>query len=107
MKPQLKFENLRPTFGKNNSLTEKESIPFLYFPKEEVLRNNFDRFQRDKDLEHAIVLGNIYRFKVRIQFEDIEGLKSVYTTIWGLTDKQVILKKNITLPIHRIHKITY
>ncbi|MCB9224845.1 MAG: hypothetical protein H6582_11745 [Crocinitomicaceae bacterium] len=89
------------------NVVEKELIPLLHFPKEEVLFNNFDRYQRDKDLEQAIVLGNVYRSKVKIFFEDIEGLKEVLTTIWGITDKQIILKQNITLPIHRVVRVNY
>lgn len=107
MKTQLQVDKSEILNKNYQSVIEKEIIPHLYFPKEEVLRSNFDRFQRDKDLEHAIVLGNIYRYKVKIMFEDIEGIKSVYTTIWGITDQQVILKKNMTIPINRIHKVTY
>ncbi|MEX1000518.1 MAG: hypothetical protein WDZ35_00235 [Crocinitomicaceae bacterium] len=80
----------------------KELIPQLHFPKEEVLLSNYDQIQRRKDLEHAILLGNVYQSKVTILFEDIEGVKKVMTTVWGLTDERVILKQNITLPIHRI-----
>ena len=106
MRPMI--SNLRtPVRGSRPTLVDKEIIPALHFPKEEVLRNSFDRFQRDKDLEHSIVLGNCYRFKVRIVFEDIEGIKQVHTTIWGVTDKSVILKRNVILPIRRIHRINY
>lgn len=107
MKTQLNPTNDLSINSTFHQLIEKEEIPHLHFPKEEVLRNHFERFQRDKDLEHAIVLGNIYRFKVKIVFEDIEGTKSVHTTIWGITDQQIILKKNVTVPINRVHQIIY
>lgn len=85
----------------------KELIPHLHFPKEEVLSSRFDRLQREKDLEQAILLGNLYHTKVNLYFEDIEGMKCVNTTIWGLTDQQVILKRNTTVPIHRIVQVQY
>ena len=35
-------------------------------------------------------------------FEDNNGLKMVETTIWGLTDKSVILKKSTIIPLQRV-----
>ena len=85
----------------------KDSINSLHFPKSDVLYSMQDKIQRDLDLTHAIKLGNIYHGKVTISFEDIEGLKQVETTVWGITDCQVILKKNVTIPISRIVSINY
>ncbi|MBD3636409.1 MAG: hypothetical protein HUJ25_03630 [Crocinitomicaceae bacterium] len=85
----------------------KDLIHHLHFPKEEVLNSSFDKNVRNKDLEQAIVLGNVYHSKVAILFEDIEGQKKVETTIWGVTDKAVILKGDIMIPIHRIIRIIY
>ena len=39
--------------------------------------------------------------------EDIEGLKKVETTIWGFTDKNVILKKTTIIPIRCIHEVKF
>ena len=85
----------------------KESISELHFPKSEVLFNTNDQAKRNSDLEQAIRLGNLYHSKVTIGFEDIEGLKRVETTVWGVTDSEVILKKNLTIPINRIVSINY
>lgn len=104
------LNNLRiPLAIENSRLMEvqKETIPALHFPKEEVLKNSFDKLQRDKDLRRSLVLGNCYRFKVKIVFEDIGGFKQVCTTLWGVTDKSLILKRNVIIPIHRIHGIKY
>lgn len=83
----------------------KEKIKFLHFPKEDVLLLVEDKKQRSKSLNRAISLGNLDHQKVKIMFEDVEGLKQVDTTIWGITDKDVILKENTIIPISRIVKI--
>jgi len=84
---------------------EKEYIASLHFPAQEVLVSPEDINQRKADAEHGSVLGNGYRSKVSISFQDAEGLKQVETTIWAVTDKRVILKNNMTIPLHRIIKV--
>lgn len=81
---------------------EKEEIKFLHFPKEDVLFAKEDVDTRNRNLQKAISLGNIGHHKVRILFQDIEGNKQVETTIWGLTDKEIILKQGVILPINRV-----
>lgn len=86
-------------------LIQKEIIDSLHFPKQDVLFSKEDIAKRELELRRANVLGNVSNIKVKIYFEDIEGLKKVETTIWGVTDKSVILKKNSIIPIHRIVRI--
>jgi hypothetical protein len=83
----------------------KEEIKFLHFPKEDVLFSMEDKNRRSKNLELAISLGNLNHQKVKIVFQDIEGIKEVETTIWGITDKDIILKQGTTVPIYRIVRI--
>lgn len=80
----------------------KEEIKFLHFPKEDVLFFDEDRTIRNKNLTNAISLGNLDHQKVKIIFQDIEGSKEVETTIWAVTDKDIVLKQGTTIPIHRI-----
>ncbi|ELY2018696.1 hypothetical protein SL053_002627 [Flavobacterium psychrophilum] len=60
--------------------------------------------QRNSDLERALSLGNLEHSKIKIYFEDNKSKKMVETTIWGVTDKRVILKKGVVIPINRIYK---
>lgn len=90
---------------KKPSLVEKEEIDNLKFPNGEVLQSSDDIRKRDSDIRMALTLGNIEHNKIRIVFEDSEGLKQVETTIWGVTDKRIILKQGIVVPIHRIHEL--
>ena len=84
---------------------EKENIRGLKFPDNEVLTSKDAIKIRQSNLDRALKLGNIEHNKIKIVFEDSEGLKQVETTVWGVTDKRVILKQGVLIPIHRIHEI--
>lgn len=84
---------------------QKEDVHQLLFPNEEVLVGAEAIEQRRIALERAVVLGNTYKGKTKIVFEDSESIKQIETHIWGLTDKRVILKQGIVIPIHRIHEV--
>ncbi len=81
---------------------EKEQIKFLTFPKEDVLNKRKDQIDRIIELRRAMSLGNLERQKVKIIFVDSSGFKKVETTIWGITDKEVILKQATIIPLERI-----
>jgi hypothetical protein len=84
---------------------EKETVSNLKFPPTEVLRGKESIDKRLRDIEQAMKLGNLEKGKIRIIFEDSEGYKQVETTVWGVTDKRIILKQNMVIPINRVHEI--
>ena len=84
---------------------EKENISGLKFPDTDVLTSKEEIKSRVSNLERALKLGNLEHNKIKIVFEDSEGIKQVNTTVWGVTDKRVILKQGIVIPIHRIHEV--
>ncbi|EKT3964218.1 hypothetical protein AAIP55_001774 [Flavobacterium psychrophilum] len=88
----------------NYEVIEKESIENLHFPEIDVLDDIEAINQRNSDLERALSLGNLEHSKIKIYFEDNKSKKMVETTIWGVTDKRVILKKGVVIPINRIYK---
>jgi hypothetical protein len=81
---------------------EKEQIKFLKFPKEEVLSSKTEKAERTITLKRALALGNLEHGKVGILFMDNDGFKRVETTVWGVTDKSVILKESTIIPLERI-----
>lgn len=85
---------------------EKESIETLKFPNTEVLSDKDLIKERESDLTRAMSLGNLEHSKIKIYFEDDQSRKVVETTVWGVTDKRVILKQGVVIPINRIHKIS-
>lgn len=84
---------------------EKENVANLKFPSEDVLSSTDAVKQRRADLERALTLGNLEHHKMKIIFQDDGDVKAVETTIWGVTDKRVILKHGMVIPIHRIYEI--
>ena len=86
-------------------IVDKKIISELHFPNKEVLASETDIQQRKRDIERAILLGNNYKTKVKIIFADDEGVKQIKTTIWGVTDKRILLNKALVIPINRIHEI--
>ncbi|CAL2104417.1 conserved protein of unknown function [Tenacibaculum sp. 190130A14a] len=93
------------TTNSNFQTVAKEQIKFLKFPKEEVLKKKNAIVNRFLDLQRALSLGNLEREKVKIFFMDIDGLKKVETTVWGITDTSVILKQSTIIPLKRIVSI--
>lgn len=83
----------------------KEQVNSLRFPTGEVLKNQDDIRKRRLDLERAVMLGNVEKSKVRLVFEDEDGLKFVETTIWSITDDRVILKGDGSIPMRRIIQV--
>ena len=88
--------NVQPT------LISKEVIPNLKFKN---LVANFQNPELKRKLIEATRLGNSYKGKMRIEFEDDEGLKAVETTIWATGQKYICLKGGVWLPISRIRNI--
>ena len=84
---------------------EKEAIADLKFTADEILKDAEAIKARTIELERALKLGNLEKFKINIVFEDQHGVKQVNTTIWGVTDKRVILKQGVVIPINRIHEV--
>ncbi len=84
---------------------EKEEIKYLHFPKQEVLGNKRDKHDRYLNLRRAMILGNLEHEKVKIVFADDQGSKKVETTVWGITEKSVILKQSMVIPLERVISI--
>ena len=84
---------------------EKEKLSDLRFPSSEVLMSPQSIAERQRELNRAMSLGNLEHSKISIYFEDETSPKVVVTTVWAVTDKRVILKQGVVIPIHRIHSV--
>lgn len=85
----------------------KEDIGKLTFSKEDVLLNDEEQQnERLQRLIRAMYLGKD-KIKVKILFQDTTGEKMVETTIWGISEKHIILKGATTLPIKCAKKIIF
>ena len=82
---------------------DKASLEGITFSKDEVLNGIDEIAIRQQDLTRAMALGNLYKETVRIQFENAEGEPmETEATIWSVTEKRVILKSGVSIPIHSI-----
>jgi uncharacterized protein (UPF0248 family) len=86
-------------------IIDKEDIALLKFPQTDVLDDVEEIKARISEINRALSLGNLEHSKIKIFFEDIESKKVVDTTVWGVTDKNVMLKQGVMIPIHRIYKL--
>lgn len=84
---------------------DKENVGKLTFPDADVLKTEKKKSQRQNELERAMSLGNLEQVKVKIYFEDDKDKLFVETTIWGVTDKCIILKQGLVIPNKRIYKV--
>jgi hypothetical protein len=84
---------------------DKEAIATLKFPKTDVLKEVDEIKIRTGEINRALALGNLEHSKIKIFFEDSESKKVVDTTVWAVTDKNVILKQGVMIPIHRIYRL--
>jgi len=87
------------------TVVEKSIIASLHFPVQDVLNSSEAISKRRSDAERAMLLGNNYKGKAQILFEDSGGMKQVETTIWSVTEKYVLLKTGMSIPLCRIHEV--
>ncbi len=109
---KLKFFNLFETGrGKTDAeasrFLEIEEVRKLKFPEEDVLNDVEAKFQRQRDLQKATVLGNSYKQKVIVFFKDDESKKHLITTIWQSTSDHISFKNGNVLPVKSILKIEF
>jgi hypothetical protein len=83
----------------------KEEIPGIKFVSFDVLDHAEQRQQRKIDLEEAMKVGNIEKAKSTVYFMADTGIKFVETTIWAVTDEQVVFKGGVTIPVNCVLKI--
>ena len=87
------------------TIIDKEDIALLKIPTTDVLNDVDEIKTRISDINRALLLGNLEHSKIKIFFEDYESKKIVDTTVWGVTDKNVMLKQGVMIPIQRIYKL--
>ena len=94
----------------NNALLtiDKFQITGTKFIAGDVLENVFDRQERARKLRHALILGNIYKHSVLLFFKNnLEQVMKTEAKVRSVTEKYVILKNNIHIPISSILNIEY
>lgn len=91
----------------NGVLVDMEEVFLLHFPKEDVLFSKDEQEMRSVQLAKIAAKGKNAHFSSIILFQDIEGMKTVNTTIEGVNANEVILTKGIKIPTQRILNIDF
>ncbi|TVR81432.1 MAG: hypothetical protein EA412_03025 [Chitinophagaceae bacterium] len=86
---------------------DREDIKNYRFFTTDVIDKIEDRQSRYKDLYKALILGNTRKGKVKIFFKTTEGNRYVETTVWGLTEGFVLLKRDTFIPVASIYEVSF
>ena len=86
-------------------IINKENISKLSFPFNDVLNNTDEKQMRFEKLRTALVLGNGFKHKVKIIFRDVNLKQMVETTLWFVSEKHIILKSGIVMPVGCIEEV--
>ena len=85
---------------------DKVDIPLIKFANTDVLIDNEQKSFRRFELIRAQTLGNLYKQSVEIQFQNTDGdLLETQASVWAVTDKKVILKHGLTIPVNAVYKV--
>jgi hypothetical protein len=92
---------------KNTVTVNLEEVISLHFPTDDVFFSKEEQQNRLKQVEGLMTTENVMEQPMKIMFQDIEGMKCICTTICGLSEKEVVLKNKVRIPMQRILKIEY
>ncbi|MEM9340130.1 MAG: hypothetical protein AAGA66_15455 [Bacteroidota bacterium] len=85
---------------------DKSTLRNMPFKTREILVDKDDIQRRLDDLNRAMLLGNLFKETVRLQFQNSRSEPmETEATVWSVTEKNVILKGGLTIPIHSISKV--
>lgn len=86
----------------------RDAVKQLLFGVEDVLKDRDRKSIRRYKLNRALMLGNLYKRKVKIKMQTAEGiLKKIDTTIWSVGEEFVSLKDGIHVPIKSIVDVDF
>ena len=87
---------------------DKYQIGELKFLNTDVIELPFDRQERLRKLRLATILGNIHKHRVRIRFmAQMDQLLETEAKVRTVTEKYVILKNDIMIPISSVLDVEY
>ena len=78
---------------------EQTELLKVIFKNEDTMYIQEQVKSRDQKLYMAMLMGNNYYDNVRIQFNTEDGEREIVSRIWARTDKFVVLKGGMFIPI--------
>lgn len=80
-----------------NLITKEEISNYHIIPAE----NDKADYWREQ-LKYSVRLGNEFKSKTSITFNTSEGERTVFTTVWSLTENHIQLKAGVLIPLSSI-----
>lgn len=85
------------------TLIEKEEIEhYTFVPAAEDRTDEFA-----SKMSSALRLGNEFKSKVALTFMTEDGAKRVETTVWSVTEKYIVLKAAVLIPMRSLIDVSY
>lgn len=85
------------------TLIEKEEIPDYKIVPAFVDKTDYWK----SILNYGVRLGNEFKGKTKITFETTKGPRSVFTTVWSITDRYLHIKGGMVIALASIIDIHY
>jgi hypothetical protein len=105
-KPKYYYNEINSTIEKSNiAFVDTKTIDHLNFSQEDVLINHEQKKLRELELKKSMTLGNQYKQKVKIFFQDENRKLFTETTVWHADQKYISLKGGVALPVRSIYKV--
>lgn len=80
----------------------------MSFKPHDVLNSHYEQHERLKRLHKAMKLGNNHKHKVRLFIVNAnDQLMEIKAKVWSVTEKYVILKNSITIPISSVRNVNF
>ena len=84
------------------------NVSNIQFKKEDVLNTLYEQRDRLEKLTTAMKLGNNHKQKVRIRFMNTnDQVMEMKAKVWSVTEKYVILRNSITIPIASVLEVNF
>jgi len=84
------------------------TLSSIQFKRSDVLTSIQEKTERLKRLQAAMKLGNHHKHKVKLIIMNAnDQLIQVKAKVWSVTEKYVILKNSIMIPISSILNVNY
>ena len=83
--------------------TTVDNLQVLRFGQNDILLLPEEERKLKEKLARGLSLGNLFKSHVNIDFLNSEKRKmKIKATIWAVTEKYVVLKKGVTIPIDSV-----
>ncbi len=85
---------------------DKSLLGKIAYSRKDVLKNEVDRSIREHNLHRAMKMGNVYKAKVEIKFENRYGQRMLTEgTIWAVTENYIMMKGGKLIPVRSICEV--